>query len=345
MIPTIPIIPSSFRLCRNHSKKSNSLRILVEMLPQIYSKAVLAYYHQKLAVNDLSIGIRQLSPASLKAACLEECRERYDRKDERILKRFFGDASDQTACLLAIADLEIDKFRPLVYFIKGKTKNPDDKVVELVAWLIGFKDRPYDHRKKYTITTDDPQGLPSKMAIEVVPAAVGKREAVQLPVPPGAIEETPKTMPLAAIYNSKSQANARTNRNKTVFTVAIGVVVALIIYLAWPKKVTLPGGPQGCMYWTGDHYKAIPCDQRTTNALTVSLDSARLVYFRKITRPDTITENALGSIWYAKFQGKYECYTAPGAHPIDASVPLKLLTDYVLLRHIHPQPASVTTPR
>jgi hypothetical protein len=313
------------------------------MLPRDYSTAVLACYRQKLAAGDLSIDIRQLSPASLKAACLEECRERYDRKDAWILKGFFGQGSDQQACLLAIADLEIDKFRPLVYFIKGKTKNPDDKVVELVAWLLDFADRPYDPRKKYVTSLYDPQGLPSEMAIGVVPGTDGKREADPLPVPPGAIEETPKTMPSAAIYDSKSRTNPRTNRNKTVSTVAIGVLAAFIIYLAWPKKVILPGGRQACMYWTGDHYQAIPCDQRPTNSLTVPLDSARLVYFRKITRPDTITENALGSIWYAKFQGKYECYTAPGAHPIDGSVPLKLLTDYVLLRHIRPQPASVTT--
>lgn len=315
------------------------------MLPQIYSKAVLAYYHQKLAADELSLNIRQLSPASFKEACLEVRRQRFSRKDELPLKAFFGEGSDQEACLQAIDDLDIDKFRPLINFIREKTKRPDDKVVELVAWLIDFADRPYDLRKPYALTTGDPQSLPSEMAIEVIPAAVGNREDGPLPVSGGAIEEGPKAMSSgAAIDDTKNQANARTNRKKAIFAVAIGVVVALIIYLVWPKKVILTGGAQACMYWTGDHYQAIPCDQRPTNALTVPLDSARLVYFRKITRPDTITENALGSIWYAKFQGKYECYTAPGTHPIDASVSLKLLTDFVLLKHIHPQPASGTTP-
>jgi hypothetical protein len=314
------------------------------MLPPNYSTAVLACYHQKLAANDLSIDIRQLSPASLKAACLEECRERYDRKDERILKGFFGQGSDQEACLLAIDDLDINKFRPLVYFIKGKTKNPDDKVVELVAWLIDFKHRPYDPRKTYAITTDYPQSLPSEMAIEVAPASVGSREDDPLSVPSGAIEESPKTMSSgAAIDDRKNEANARTNRNKAVLTLAIGVVVALIIYLTWSNKVVLPDGPQACMYWTGDHYQAIPCDQRPTNALTVPLDSTKLVYFRKITRPDTITENALGSIWCVKFHGAYECYTSPGYHPIDTSLKLRLLTDYILIKHIHPNQGTEKT--
>jgi hypothetical protein len=313
------------------------------MLPLDYSKAVLAYYQQKLAVGELSLHIKQLSSASFKEACLEVRRAGFSRKDELPLKAFFGVGTDLDACLQAIGDLDNDKFKPLVNFIKGKTKKPDDKVVELVAWLIDFKDRPYDQRKTYAITMDDPPGLPSETTIETAPAAVGKKDNPLL-VSPGAIEVDPKTVSSGAtIDNTKNQVNARTNRNKSIFAVAIGAVVALTVYVIWSIKVILPGGPHACMYWTGDHYQAIPCDQRPTNALTVPLDSAKLVYFRKITRPDTITENALGSIWYAKFQGKYECYTAPGVHPVDASVPLKLLTDYVLLRHIHPQPTSGTT--
>jgi hypothetical protein len=298
--------------------------------------AVLACYHQKLAANKLSIGLRQLSPASLKAACLEECRERYDRKDAWILKGFFKQGSDQQACLLAIDELGINKFKPLAYFIKGKTKNPDDKVVELVAWLIDFKDRPYDPRKTYPVVPQAPEDLRIDKAIDLSPAA------------PAGNENGPRTISQGPIKDSResisSEGIKRKKRKRIILTITISIALGMVVFWTWPRKPTPPGiNGQACMYWTGDHYQAIPCDQRPTNALTVPLDSTKLAHFRKITRPDTITENALGSIWYTKFQGKYECYTAPGTHPIDTSIPLKLLTDYVLLRHIHPQPTSGTT--
>ncbi len=90
------------------------------------------------------------------------------------------------------------------------------------------------------------------------------------------------------------------------------------------------------MYWAGDHYQQISCSQKQGGTLVIPLDSERLVHFKKITRPDTITENALGSIWYVKFHGAYECYTFPGYHPIDTSLKLRPLTDFVLIKHLHP---------
>src|ERR1700677_4036764 len=163
------------------------------MLPPIYSKAVLAYYHQKLAADGLSLYIRQLSPSSFKEACLEVRRERFSRKDESPLKAFFGEGSNQDACLLAINDLETDKFRPLVNFIKGKTKKPEDKVVELVAWLIDFNDRPYDPRKDYSIVLHPPQDPPIDKDVDVSPTGPAGNENGPQPIPPEPIKDSPKT--------------------------------------------------------------------------------------------------------------------------------------------------------
>jgi hypothetical protein len=308
------------------------------MLPPNYSTAVLACYHQKLAANDLSIDIRQLSPASLKAACLEECRERYDRKDERILKGFFGQGSDQQACLLAIDDLDINKFRPLVYFIKGKTKNPDDKVVELVAWLIDFKHRPYDPRKDYSIAPHPPQETLIDKGIDVSPTGPAGNENGLQPISPEHIEDSPKTIsPEARIERKKSK--------RIILAITISIAFGIVVFWSWPRKPMPPrmDGTQSCMFWADDHYQPISCSQKLGNALVIPLDSDKMAHFRKITRPDTITENALGSIWCVKFHGAYECYTSPGYHPIDTSLKLRLLTDYILIKHIHPNQEAEKT--
>jgi hypothetical protein len=296
------------------------------MLPPNYSKAVLACYHQKLADNDLSVDIRQLSPGSLQSACLEVCRERYDRKDERILKGFFGKGSDQAACLLAIDDMEIDKFRPLVYFMKGRTKNPDDKVVELVAWLIDFKDRPYDIRKDYPVALHGPRG--PYIDIDVSTRASAGNENGPQTVLPGPIKDGQSILP---------EGIQRKKRRRFILTITISIAFGMSVFLAWPRKPRPPEiNGQACMFWADDHFQPVSCGQKIDNVQVIALDSEKVNHFYKITRPDTITENALGSVWYVKFNGNYEYYTSAGFHPIDQRLRLRPLTDYMIRKHIHP---------
>jgi hypothetical protein len=300
------------------------------MLPLIYSKAVLAYYHQKLVADELSLFIRQLSPASYKEACLEVRRERFSRKDELPLKAFFGEGADKDACLFAINGLDIDKFKPLVNFIKGKTQKPDDKVVELVAWLIDFKDRPYDPRKDYSITPYPLQGSLIDKAIDASPTEPAGNEDGPQPISPEPTKRSSQTISLKAGMEKRK-------RKRIILAITISIAFVMVVLWIWPRKTTLPRiDGQACMFWVEDHYQPISCNQKVDKVQVIALDSEKINHFRKITRPDTITENALGSIWYVKFHGVYEYYTSPGYHPIDTSLKLRLLNDYILINHIHP---------
>ncbi len=89
------------------------------------------------------------------------------------------------------------------------------------------------------------------------------------------------------------------------------------------------------MFWDEDHYQPISCKQHG-DTLVVALDSNKLVHFRKITQPDTITTNAIGTIWYVKYRKGYEFYTADGYHPIDPQLRLRPITEYIIRNHIHP---------
>jgi hypothetical protein len=284
------------------------------MLSIDYRSYVLAEYERKKAAGDLSHRIRDLTPAKLKEECEVVCKERYDSKDAKALEAFFKYVGDKDACLQAIGKCDIDKFRPLVNFLKGSTSSPDPKIVELLAWLIDFKPRPLESAKKAHIDRPD------------LPAA--KRD------------ESPKDgdeMP-AATVSAKPLSAFRAK--KVIIAAVLLLLGALGLYWAWPGKIFVSTGPQGCMYWVGDHYQQISCSQKPGDTLVIPLDSERLLHFKKITRPDTITENALGSIWCVKFQGAYECYTSPGYHPIDTSLKLRLLNDFVLINHIHPSQAT-----
>ena len=294
-----------------------------------YQLLVLQEYERKRTAGDLSRRMGRLTPAKFKEECEAVCSQRYDRKDEKTLEEFFGPGGDKVAWLKVIKQFDPDKFRPLVNFLKGKTRWPDEKNIELLAWLIDFKPRPHEMGRSYDTGNLDASAIKQDES---------GNDGDEYEEEAGPAEETlpsgGKKMPFPG--NSASQVPGSGKRK--AITAALMVAVAIAgVYWAWSKSSAVGmRASQACMYWTGDHYQQVRCSQKFGDTLLIPLDSEKLVHFRKITRPDTISENALGSIWYVKFHGAYECYTFPGYHPIDTALQLKLLTDYVLIKHIQP---------
>ena len=88
------------------------------------------------------------------------------------------------------------------------------------------------------------------------------------------------------------------------------------------------------MYWIGNEYKRVSCSEKHGDTLIVALDTFRLQHFKKINDPDTITANAIGSVWYIKVNGKMECFTAGGDYPLDPNRKVKPITLYMIKTHI-----------
>jgi hypothetical protein len=268
-----------------------------------YQCLVVREYRKKRRDGALPQGLSRPSPARLKDVCMRVCEKRFANRDGRALEDFFGEGSDKAACLRAIKGCDIDKFRPLIYFLRQSTGSTDEKNIELLAWLIDFDLRPFDYNGKY------PECVEGK---DVEMPEVGKG---------GTTPESPKV-----------KATVRKSRRMGVPL----LLLVLAVFGGYWLINEMTARPSACMFWAGDRYEPISCGRKVAGALVIPMDSEKMAHFRKITRPDTITENALGSIWYVKYHGVYECYTGPGVHPVDTSLPLKVLIDYVLLRYIHP---------
>lgn len=70
-----------------------------------------------------------------------------------------------------------------------------------------------------------------------------------------------------------------------------------------------------CMYWNGECYIEVFCDERIEGREIIALNEERKL-MRKITEADTLTvENALGKVWYDKSNNKVEFFTHYGTHP------------------------------
>lgn len=231
--------------------------------------------------------------------------ERYDRRDEGILEKFFGKTDEKKTRRKTIEGFDLDRLRPLAKYLKTATAATDPKNIELLAWLIDYKGRPYEYDKA-----------------DIEPSIPG--------------HSTPTGIHITeANLTVEIDKRAPTNRRKPDIVLTVTIVLAGIgLYLAVAK--IFPTGPQACMFWSGDRYLPIRCSEASTTTPAIPINYEKIAHFRKITRPDTITENALGTIWYAKYHDSYECYTDSGFQLIDTNLKLQLLNDYVLLRYIRP---------
>lgn len=332
-----------------------------------YTAEVLQHYQAKRNANSLSQRFIELTSVNLKEECMAVCQERYLKADAETLRIFFGQSDGKDAFLLAIRKCHPDKFKPLVNFLKGATTSTKLKNIELLAWLIDFERRPYDFRKQYGVNLRALEDLPAKQeaAIEEAPAAgaatgevlpepaipAAEREAITeampaaagtgepLPEPPTSQEETTGVTEPAATPAPEPVSRFKKRRAVVAVLVIILMSIAAVGYWQQRNNKGLPvtaAGPQGCMYWAGDHYEQVPCSQKLGDTPVVLLDTEKLRNFKKIMQPDTITAKSKGFVWYVKINGHIEFYTSAGFHPIDQRLRLKPITDYMIRKYIYP---------
>ena len=295
-----------------------------------YQRLVVLDYQKKMAESIISPRLIHPTPAKLKAECKAVCDNRYDKKDESTLQVFFGQGSDKEACLKAIERCEIDRLRPLLNFLKDSTIKTDTKNVELLAWLLDFKRRPFKLGEKYNVPE-----------VPVLRPEDSQKERNKEPLVP-TVEPPDESSPPPNI--------SRQFKTKSI-TLAILILVFLstVIYFWGGRKNALnmasmePTRSQACMYWTGDHYEQISCNKRLSNTLIIALDSEKLNHFRRITRTDTITEKSIGSVWYSKLNGIVEFYTSNGDHPTDPRLRLKPASLHMISKYGHQNQESAET--
>ncbi|MBO9620202.1 MAG: hypothetical protein J7539_14335 [Niabella sp.] len=303
-----------------------------------YTKLILQDYETKKAAGLLPLNLSKPTPARLRDECLIVCKGRFERKDEKMLRDFFGQADNDTGYLRIIKKCAIDRFRPLINFLKKPTIRTDEKNVELLAWLIDWNRRPFQLDKRYDLNEQGEAFL-----IKNDPA-----EKIQID------EEQEITEAFDTLVNQENKMNAVINpgtafakpkyplKPLAVFIIALLALAGIVIYQSGNGRLQYGMGNTldnrgSCMYWTGDHYEQIPCNQKVYGVLVVALDSLKLLHFKKITQPDTLTEADINRVFYIKYNGKIEFYTGGGAHPVYTERSLKPLTAYIYEKYILPQ--------
>jgi len=276
-----------------------------------YKDWVLAEFDQKRDNGLLSSELLSPTPGGLKAECVKICEGRYSTKDEILLSSFFNQRKDAYEYRQAILNSSADIFRPLVSFLRDRSRNTALKNVNLLAWLIDFKPRPYHPGLIYTKQPSSPVSTQNPQSAATPPI-----------IPP--IRTTPQN------------GNAvNTFKKKKAFYIFLVIPIALAIYFITTYNSHQLTGREGCMLWKGDHYEPAECGMKSPYYQLCPINRRLITNFKKITSPDTLTLRSIGKVWYAKFKGRVEFYTAGGVHPLDTNRRLLPLSDHILKKYVY----------
>lgn len=95
------------------------------------------------------------------------------------------------------------------------------------------------------------------------------------------------------------------------------------------------------MYWDGEQYIGTDSIYISPGINIVAMDSHKLKHFRRIMRKDTLTDvNALGKVWYSKYNNEVEFFTDDGVDP-DNGKELRKATSLIIYKYAGKQKDSV----
>ena len=141
-------------------------------------------------------------------------------------------------------------------------------------------------------------------------------------------EESPVAK-LAQMTDSVSKDRMTLQENVTSSDIRIIPVEEVISV----KKNDAEEKKENYMYWNGEHFVATDEASLGSYREVIPMDDEKLRFFRKITRPDTITEKSLSKVWYSKHKNIVEFFTADGENPENGKE-LMHLTKHMLETHI-----------
>ncbi|MBE8712394.1 hypothetical protein [Sphingobacterium hungaricum] len=278
---------------------------------EIFREEVITCYKEKKQQHKLYSQLENPSPGNLRNLCLIIFSNGLSKEDTQTFNEFFNPLNQSNELETSINRFDLDKLRPLRNFILGKAKNPKDEVVKLLAILVDFQPRPYENWKKSNSTT----------VIENDNVESGEKDSSEIEA------EIPVNTEQA--ITALNDANSLKSNSKSKYlVVTLGLVLLLGVFL-FIKYGTLQ---KQCMYWNNDRYIAVDCKEKIPGSEVIALDEHKLNNFRRITRPDTLSNKDVSRVWYSKVNNSVEFFTEPGHHPL-YDKPLKAVTAYILNQH------------
>ncbi len=279
-----------------------------------FKQEVFAAYKDLSNKHELPDEMESLTRFDLKRHSQRVLADRYDRKDDEVIRQFFDPQNRYANHEERIQHFELDGFRPLVLFMQERTRNPHERVVKILAWLIDFEPRPYAEwqrmRHGEREATNDSEVAPGGHQTAGTEIGGDKLKPEGPTLPPDPEPDTTKVPQIKRVWYFVGTA--------------ILLLSGMTIYFVISRPECLD---KQCMHWFNDRYVAVCCGKQLPGVTVVALNPHELEHFRKITRTDTLTAAHANKVWYSKIDNNVEFFTAPAAHhPVYRDRSLKAAT-------------------
>ncbi len=278
-------------------------------MPEDYINAVLRYYDRSKNKEGFPPVLLNPSPAGLKSFCLVKANSDLTLSDISILNQFLEIDGNAESIREKLKREDRDKFKPIQKFIKKDTRSPSIIVVTMLAWLMGFpyqfNDKRINFAELYTGENTDETAASGFTPIDV---SDGNKKSV----------EKKKGWVLAVV-------------------ILLGAFLAIIKELNFGtegKPISL-GSSSQCLRWTGFEYEIVRC-QDFESASVIHYDEKLLKEFKRISRPDTITEASIGKLYYISYNNNPQFYTSAGSFPEEPHRKVRPLSRWIFEKYILP---------
>ena len=321
-----------------------------------YKKEVLNSYLERKESGQLDPFLQNPTTRKIKKECIRIF-NMNPKREERLLRIFFDPNNRLDDIEQSIKEFDVERFRPLLSFIKQEKNIRDEEPVKILAWLIGFESYKVWRENQLRSIVNEDQELQDNSQLDLPTSEVNdfndnfiRRQLIEGAQPKKDVAGEEKLETLTSLRQAHSKQVQivqpaidvtmpviKTSwRDKLInwkaWTVTLSCLVFTFLAYAYYKL----DGSEQCMYWNGNEYMNIPCSETIAEVQVLALDKDKLTKLKKITQPDTITYACIGKVWWAKVNGRVEFYTAGGDHPTIQNKRLLPITKYMIDKYIAP---------
>jgi hypothetical protein len=252
------------------------------------------------------------SPAQLRNLCLLLLENNLSRSDEETFRVFFQ-VSDGAVLRRCVENFDIEKFKAIGNFLKGKSEKTNAVSLNLISILVDYQPRPYN---KYLKTNTNSN-------VEVVTKGNNDIQGIETFV--------------YELFGSTSKeddavksVSIRLLSSIAVFVLLFFASVYIINHAFFPEKE--------CMQWQNDHYETVDCNvvkQGIATLNEVMPINEREIHLKRIevNKESLFFKNGKPQIWYGKINGKMYYFNSYGTNP-ETGKPLKPITEYMVKKYV-----------
>lgn len=254
----------------------------------------------------------RLTPAEIGKLSARICGGPLTQADADILSHYYQLTGDRKSWKGQIEAVLAVKLRPAVTVFDGTKRSRNEALLDLCALLVNFQPRPF-RKFRRSVSAD------SEETVAVAEAKSTTGLASEGPAP-GYARQTQKDA-------EASRPGRKANYKKKATWVLTGIAVLASSFLLW-KKSRMDSG--ACMQWQADHYERTSCAKGSGSAAVLALDTAQFSMKRlSITDTTTFFRHGRPVVWYVKYKGECEYFTAPGYHPEHMEKQLRPISTYM----------------